>query len=360
MNKLRVLVLLPYPPGRAPSQRFRIEHFIPLLESKGIQVTLAPFLTDRTWEILYRDGKYFSKLFGFLRGFVKRYLLLFSLRRYDIIWVHRETAPIGLPLLAWVMTKVLKKKVYFEFDDAIWMPNVSDSNRNFSFLKPYRNALYLMKNATVNVCGNDYLRAFAAERNPNSICLPTVVDTEKGHSGEQIQDSVSPVIGWTGSHSTLRYLEDLVPLLNEVYLESRFELVVISDLPPSFDFPELRFIKWSAENESADLLNIHIGLMPLPNEEWAKGKCGLKLIQYMALGIVPVASNVGVNSEIVSADVNGFLCSTPEEWKRALLRLLNDSACRQDMARTCRQKIVTSYSVESQRDKFLHLFAENH
>lgn len=148
----------------------------------------------------------------------------------------------------------------------------------------------------------------------------------------------------------------MAPLLRKVYEICKFELVVISDLPPEFDFPELRFIRWSAEREAEDLLEMHIGLMPLPDADWARGKCGLKLIQYMAMGIVPVASGVGVNPSIVEHGINGFICNSEESWQRSLLKLLQNSALRQDMARTCRPKVEAQYSVKAQRHKFLHLF----
>lgn len=353
----RVLVLLPYPPGRAPSQRFRIEHFTSLMAKEVGEVTLAPFLDQATWDIFYRKGKIAQKAWGLFRGYLRRYRLLFTMRRYDVIWIHRETAPMGLPVLAWCISKLWKVPYIFEFDDAIWMKNVSAGNRLFSFLKPHRNAIYLMRNSRTNVCGNAWLTDFAKTHNPNSVCIPTVVDTLQIHNREQDQTTDRPVVGWTGSHSTMCYLELIAPQLRKVHAQVAFELVVISDQPPQFDFPEIRFIRWSAEREAEDLLEMHIGLMPLPEADWARGKCGLKLIQYMAMGIVPLASPVGVNTTIVEDGVNGIICHTPEAWETALIRLLKDTALRQDMARTCRPKIEAEYSVESQRDKFLHLFA---
>lgn len=353
----RVLILLPYPPGRAPSQRFRIEHFTSLINEEVGEVTLAPFLDQSTWDIFYRKGQIGKKAWGLLKGYLRRYRLLLRVKRYDMIWIHRETAPMGLPVLAWCIAKLWKVPYIFEFDDAIWMKNVSAGNRLFSFLKPHRNAIYLMRNSRTNACGNAWLTDFAKTHNANSVCIPTVVDTRSVHNREQNQATNRPVIGWTGSHSTLKYLELIAPQLRNVYTQFPFELVVISDLAPEFEFPEMRFIRWSAEREADDLLEMHIGLMPLPDADWARGKCGLKLIQYMAMGIVPVASAVGVNPAIVEDGTNGFLCNTPTEWESALLKLLINTALRQEMARTCRPKIEAQYSVEAQRDKFLHLFA---
>lgn len=359
MQRLRVLVLLPYPVGHAPSQRFRIEHFLGDLRSLA-EVDVDSFLDEDGWAILYKPGRYFAKAGAIARGFVVRYRRLFTLRRYDAVWVHRETAPIGWPVYGWLLTQVFRRKVFFEFDDAIWMPNVSDSNRVFSVIKPYRNARFMMQSAHCNVAGNEWLADFARQLNPNSVCIPTVVDTDKVHNRVQNQATDDPVIGWTGSHSTLGYLESLIPLLEEVYRIQRFKLRVISDRKPAFSFPELDYVPWSASSEGDDLLGMHIGLMPLPDADWARGKCGLKLIQYMAMGIVPVASAVGVNPEIVAHTVNGYLCSSAAEWKDALLRLLTEHEHRQALARNCRGAVIDRYSVNSQRHKFLHLFTELH
>ncbi|MGF1564929.1 MAG: glycosyltransferase [Flavobacteriales bacterium] len=359
MAQLRVLVLLPYPVGHAPSQRFRIEHFLGDLRSIA-QVDIDSFLDEDGWAILYKPRHYLAKVYSIARGFVRRYALLASVRRYDAIWVHRETAPLGWPLYGWLLTKAFKRKVFFEFDDAIWMPNVSHSNRLFAVIKPYRNARFMMRSAHCNVAGNAWLAEFARQLNPSTVCIPTVVDTENVHNRLQNQAIDDPVIGWTGSHSTLDYIEALVPLLEEVYRIQRFKLRVISDRKPTFEFPELDYVQWSAASEGDDLLGMHIGLMPLPDADWARGKCGLKLIQYMAMGIVPVASAVGVNPEIVSQGSNGYLCHTPEEWKTALLRLLTEHKHRQALASNCRSAVMNRYSVESQRHKFLHLFTELH
>lgn len=357
MAGLRVLVLLPYPLGHAPSQRFRIEHFLDDLSTIA-EIEVHSFLDEGGWAILYQPKHYFAKARAILKGFRNRYRILKRIKSFDAVWVHRETAPIGWPVYGWLLTRYFKRKVFFEFDDAIWMPNVSDSNRLFSVIKPYGNARFIMRNAYCNVAGNEWLADFARQFNARTVCIPTVVDTEKVHNRVQDQSTDAPVIGWTGSHSTLNYLEPLVPVLEEIHRIHPFKLRIISDRKPLFDLPGMEFVKWSAATEGDDLLGMHIGLMPLPDEDWARGKCGLKLLQYMAMGIVPVASAVGVNPEIIADGTNGILCHTPEEWKNALLKLLTDHSHRKTLAGECRNAVIKRYSVESQRHKFLHLFSE--
>ena len=127
-------------------------------------------------------------------------------------------------------------------------------------------------------------------------------------------------IGWTGSHSTLKYLDEIQPVLHKILQEyPTVEFIVIADRPPSLDVgSSVKFVPWNSETEIKDLLQFDIGIMPLPDDEWAKGKCGFKALQYMALELPAVASPVGVNSKIINHGVNGFLCNTPEEWEEAL------------------------------------------
>jgi glycosyltransferase involved in cell wall biosynthesis len=169
--------------------------------------------------------------------------------------------------------------------------------------------------------------------------------------------SHSVVIGWTGSHSTLKYLNDSVTMLQQI--EQKFhdvKIMVIADRKPDLKLKKLQFVRWSAETEIADLMKFDIGIMPLPDDNWTKGKCGFKALQYMALKIPAIASPVGVNNKIIDHGCNGFLCNTHEEWLLALTQLIEDSTLREKMGEHGRQKVITSYSVKSNSDLFLKLF----
>jgi glycosyltransferase involved in cell wall biosynthesis len=165
------------------------------------------------------------------------------------------------------------------------------------------------------------------------------------------------VIGWTGSHSTLKYLRLLQPVLQK--LENQFDQVsflVIADQQPQLRLSRLDFIKWNPITEIEDLLKIDIGIMPLPDDEWSKGKCGFKALQYMALEIPAVISPVGVNIEIISEGIEGFLCRTDEEWLVVLGKLIQDATLREALGKRGRKKIIDSYSVSSNTSNFLSLF----
>ncbi len=175
-------------------------------------------------------------------------------------------------------------------------------------------------------------------------------------TGYSIRHATQVVIGWTGSHSTLKYLEPLVPVLQQLAQEYRFRLLVIADRPPTIHLPILDFVPWQQETEVDDLLGMHIGVMPLPDDPWARGKCGFKALQYLALGIPAVVSPVGVNARIVTHGVEGYHCLTDEDWYQYLAELLTDAGKRAHMGQAGREKVIAQYSVTANTENFLGLF----
>ena len=354
----RILILAPYPQGVAASQRFRFEHYFDALKKSGYEVRMEAFLESKTWSILYHSGHYWRKLIGLLGGYWRRFLLLFSLHKFDVLFVHREESPMFFPMLSWYFTHVLKKPLIYDFDDAVWLSNSSESNKKFAFLKSHKDSLRLMKWARINACGNQFLADQAKSKGSEARIIPTVVDTISHHTGMVDHSDSELCIGWTGSHSTMRYLEELRPILAQLKEKISFKFLIISDEVP--DWPELdvHFVPWSKENEVKALKQMHIGLMPLPNEEWALGKCGFKLLQYMSVGIVPVAANVGVNPDLLGNGERGILCESASGWFDALFGLSADEGVRQQFAAKCRPYIEANYSVMSNTDNFLLLFAD--
>jgi glycosyltransferase involved in cell wall biosynthesis len=354
---MNVLFLIPYPLGVAPSQRFRFEQYFSTLEKKNISFVVVPFLDDKVWDVLYAKGNFGHKIFAVLKGFLKRYLLLFSLSKYDYVFIHREAAPVGPPLLEWLIAKVFRKKIIFDFDDAIWLPNTSESNKIFSVLKFYGNTKSICKWAYKISCGNDYLCNYAKQFNSNVVYNPTTIDTENYHNQTKQTTNSKPVIGWTGSHSTVQYLDDLIPVFKELENNFSFELCVISDRKPEFELKSLNFVQWKKETEIEDLLHFDAGIMPLRDDKWSNGKCGFKALQYMSLGIPALVSPVGVNTKIVDHDMNGYICNTNDDWKKYLSLLLSDKNKLNELSAKTREKIINKYSVKSNTDNFLLLFA---
>ena len=355
---MKIAFLVPYPAGEAPSQRFRFEQYFDLLEQKNIAYQVYSFLDQKTWEILYKPGHALSKITGIVLGFMRRFLLLFQLSSVDFVFIHREITPIGPPIFEWIIAKILRKKIIYDFDDAIWIPNTSANNMVVAGIKWHAKVGNICAWAHKVSVGNAFLRNYALQFNEEVYYNPTTIDTVNLHCQLSNHDIEKPVIGWTGSHSTMVYLADIVPVIAELSQEFDFDFVVISNKAPDFKLENLKFIPWCKATEIRDLATLNIGIMPLTNDAWANGKCGFKALQYMALGIPALVSPVGVNEEIVSNDFNGFVCSSPSDWKNALESLLLSAANRKRLGVNARQFIEEKYSVLSNENNFLSLFTK--
>lgn len=353
----RILILAPYPFNEAPSQRFRFEQYLSYFNQVGISFDFRPFLSQQTWKTLYESRKTTQKIWGVFISFVKRWSLMFTLRKYDFVFIHREAAHIGPPVFEWIIAKVWRKKIIYDFDDAIWLANYSESNAKFHRLKAYWKVNYCMKWAYKVSAGNDYLAKYASQFNKNVEIIPTTIDTINLHNINTDYDQERVVIGWTGTHTTMHYLDFLVPVIKELEKTYTFDFLIISNEAPTYHLNSLKFLKWKKETEIQDLSKISIGVMPLENDIWAEGKCGFKGLQYMALGIPALMSPIGVNNQIIDHAKNGYLLKTAEEWKEHLALLLQDKTLRMQIGKSGKQTIDERYSVLSNQEKYLALFS---
>lgn len=353
-----ILFILPYPLGKAPSQRFRVEQFLPLLDESNISYQLACFMDDSTWKVLYSKSSVIQKAWGITKGYFKRWKhVLIDVHHHDVVFVHREAAPLGPPLFEWIVSKLWRKKLIYDFDDAIWIPNTTSENYLVRYFKAFWKVEKICKWASAVTAGNHFLAAYARQSGAqNVIYLPTVVDTENRYLPNPIKKANKiPVIGWTGSHSTLKYLDELLPVLQALEKEFEFVFLVIANKDPRLPLKQYKFIKWNEATEIKDLQQIDIGVMPLTADLWSEGKCGFKLIQYMALGIPAVASPVGVNKDIIEDGYNGFLAHSVNEWQGKLSLLLLDPLLRASIGKAGIATINEFYSLRSQEEKFLNL-----
>jgi glycosyltransferase involved in cell wall biosynthesis len=356
MKKKKILFIAPYPFDEAPSQRFRFEQYFNFLRENNFEIHFSPFLDQKTWKTLYSEGKVMRKMFGVVRSFLKRFILLFTLYKYDFVFIHREASHIGPPIFEFLIAKVFRKKYIYDFDDAIWLPNYSETNARFHRLKAYWKVRYCIKWAGSISAGNDYLANYTRKFNSNVQVIPTTIDTENHHNLITDYNQEKLVIGWTGTHTTMRYLDFIVPVIKELEKKYDFEFLVISNEAPAYHLKSLRFLKWKRESEITDLARISIGVMPLEMDIWSEGKCGFKGLQYMSLGIPALMSPVGVNTQIVSHEVNGFLPVKLEDWKVQLEKLLTDVDLRKKIGEAGKKTINERYSVLSNQSNYLSLF----
>ncbi|WP_245598677.1 glycosyltransferase family 4 protein [Sporocytophaga myxococcoides] len=353
----KVLFLIPYPLNSAPSQRFRFEQYIHLLKANNIVPVFQSFIGQETWSILYSKGNLYLKINGFFSGFFRRITLLTTAFRYEYVFIHREASPVGPPVFEWFFAKVLRRKIIYDFDDAIWMAQTGKENFLTKVAKNPGKVNKIIKWSYKISCGNSYLKNHAQEFNKNVMINPTTIDTEGLHFKLKDQNTDEVVIGWTGTHSTMIYLEQAIPFLRKLYQIKEFKLLVISNQKPDFEFPQMKFVKWNEQTEQEDLLAMNIGIMPLADNEWTRGKCGFKALQYMALGIPALVSPVGVNTEIVDHGINGFVCDSEIDWLKHLTDLIDNAQLRSEMGKKAREKIVNKYSVKSNQENFLSLFS---
>jgi glycosyltransferase involved in cell wall biosynthesis len=355
-KKKKCIVVTPYPYGLAPGPRFRYEQYLSFLEEKSIDVKIAPFVGEDVFKILYKPGHLFKKISGVLLALFNRLILLFKILQVEYVFLYREALPFGPPVFEWVVAKIFRKKIIYDFDDAIWHTDLDRSQWLKVWLRNASKTNKIIKWSWKISCGNEYLCEHARQYNQNVVLNPTTIDTESLHNEIKDQTKGRLTIGWTGSHSTLKYLEPMVPLVAQLEKEIDFDFIVICNQEPAWALRSLRFLPWKKDTEIEDLLRFNFGLMPLPDDEWSKGKCGFKALQYMALGMPALVSPVGVNSEIVEHGVNGFICTTDEDWLHYIRILLQDEKLRTAMGKKAREKIIAKYSVDSNRKNFLALF----
>ncbi|MEQ8478581.1 glycosyltransferase [Fulvivirga sp.] len=358
MSIKKILFLTPYPYNSAPSQRFRFEQYLAILSKAGCKYQLKPFLSQLGWQYFYKGNLLIVSLF-LLQGFLKRILSLFSVPFYDIVFIHREVSPIGPPIFEWIITKIFRKKVIYDFDDAIWMPDPVEKGTLLTKLKWKSKVSKICKWSYRVSVGNQFLANYALNFNNNVVINPTTIDTENLHNPtlfELNKDDSATVIGWTGTHSTLHYLDLIIPIIEKLEKEFNITFLVIANKNPEYNLKSFQFAPWDKETEIKDLMKIDIGIMPLSDDSWSQGKCGFKLLQYMALEKPVLASPIGVNNQIIQNEVNGYLCSAIQEWDEKLSNLIKNLNTRSLMGKAGRGKVINSYSVSSNKSNFLSLF----
>jgi glycosyltransferase involved in cell wall biosynthesis len=354
----KILFLVPHPPGISPSQRFRFEQYFIHLITNGFRYDIQSFLDLDDHNVFNRSGGPLRKIYALMKGFFRRLTILAKTRDYDFVFIHRECAPVGPPVFEWILAKILRRKIIYDFDDAVWMTDKTDESALVRIVKWRSKVGKICRWAYKVSCGNEYLSSYARRFNSNVVYNPTTLETTDRHNPQRYARPQSEVltIGWTGSHSTLKYLnalESVFQTLQQQYKNIR--LVIIADHVPALNVPFV-FRRWTALSEVQDLMEFDIGVMPLPDDEWSKGKCGFKALQYLSLEIPAVASPVGVNTTIIRNDETGYLCVTNEDWITALESLIRNKELRRKMGQRGRDFVEKNYSVNSNYANFLGLF----
>ncbi len=322
---------------------------------------MQSFLDEKSWTIFYSKGNRMRKLWGVISGFAHRIGQMLQLRGYDYIFIHREAAPLGPPLFEWWIAKIAGKKIIYDIDDALWLPDDSNETLLATWIKWRKKTASICKWAWRVSAGNSYLSDYAGRYNTNVVLNPTTIDQAyhiaiKHQNNNNRTAHLDVVIGWTGSHSTMKYLEPIICVMKELEKKYKLEFLLISNKKPSWSLKSLRYCPWSEKTEVEDLRRIDIGIMPLPDDDWAKGKCGFKALQFMSLEIPVVASPVGVNSILIHDNENGFLALSTKEWIEKLQLLIENPELREKFGIAGRKTVEEKYTVNVNKDNFLQLF----
>lgn len=331
--------------AKAASTRQRFLQYGEHLKKEGVDLTIFPLLDDKYLDVTYRGGR--PNRTWLARQYLNRAANIAKiLKSSDVVWVYCESFPY-LPSVFERAIFATRSSVIFDFDDAIFHkydmhPNLLIRSALSEKLKP------LIARSARCFCGNRYLLDYAAQWNAECTIVPTVVDCEHFAPAKEMRVSRRCAVGWIGTPSTWQeYMAPILPMLAELSRRLNLDMYALGAEISNAAGSNVRHVVWGEDKEVPFLRSLDIGIMPLNDSPWARGKCGYKLIQYMAVGLPVIASPVGVNTEIVDHGVNGFLAATPEDWRSAIATLAADPGLRTRMGRAGRKKVEEQYSLQT-------------
>lgn len=341
----------------AASFRARCECYAPYLDNAGIPYQFHSLL-DKT----YLHTKYVSGNFSFwrvLKAYFRRVFELLNLNQDDVVIVHLEL----FPYFPGIFEKYLRSRgirLIYDFDDPFYHHYDQHRYRIIRWLLGNK-VRKIIRHATAVIAGNNYLKEYAASEQRSAIIIPSVIDLDRYVSVKHfIPANDEFIIGWIGTPSTLPHLRSAENALKQFCRDHKAKIVLIgSGTVGMEDFPaDIR--PWSESSEISDILEFDVGIMPLPDNSFNRGKGGMKIMQYMACGIPTIASPIGFNCEIIKHGLNGFLATSDEEWISCLKKLYEQPLLRQSMGAAGRETIVNNYCLQVTATRFMQLLKSLH
>lgn len=334
---IKVLGLALYGP-LAASTRYRLGQYVPGLAKHGIDLQICHLLGDDYLRRRFGGGS--LPIADLLRAGVARFADLLHQHEYDVAMLHCELFPL---LPGWIERALIRKPYVYDFDDAFYLKYRSG---RMGIARPLLGNKFdtVIAGAAAVTAGNQVLAQYARQNNANTHDLPTVIDTGRYLPRPASRGGKVFTVGWIGSPSTAPYLSELVAPLAAIGQEGPVQLIVIGGKAPVVPNVTVVEIAWN-EHTEVDLINsFDVGVMPLPDDDWARGKCAFKLIQYMACAVPVVASPVGANVDVVGVE-SGLMASSPQEWADALRLLRDQPVKRVEMGQAGRERVVQHYSL---------------
>lgn len=350
-RRKKILLLCPYPVGVAPGQRLKYEQYFPYFASRGYDFTVSPFFSRRAWQVLYRKGHLPEKAFWVLLGYARRIFDLARLSAYDGAYVFLHATPFGGSGFEACVRKLARSMVY-DIDDLVFLPQKSAQNAWISRFRRPGKIHYLMERADHVITCTPYLDSYVRQRNSRTTDISSTIRTDVYVPTNSYRNHRPLTIGWSGSHSTAKYLQLVAPALQALAQTHSFRLKVIGACGIEIPGVRVECQAWNESTEVADLAEIDVGIYPLPDEQWVLGKSGLKALQYMALGIPTVATAIGANFRVIEHARSGFLVREQAEWVASLARLLDDPELRRSIGTAARERVVEYYSVEANQARY--------
>lgn len=353
---MRVLVLTPYPYGSTAGPRSSFELWERVLAEAGITLEYAVFETDELHEIIYKPVGIARKGYEMARAYAKFLPKAKAARDYDAVLINREATLIGPAIVErWVAS--FGKPLIYHIDDPLYIPYRSPSNGALSYLKFFGKVGTLCRMSRAVIANSPSHVAYAKRYNNNVWEIPSVVDAEKYDGWRPRARPGEPVcIGWSGSPSTVPNLQVIREPLRE--LSRRGDVTVRLIGARDFGLPDVPHTGsvWTAETEVSNLRALDVGLLPVPVTPWTPHKFYLKLVQYMALGIPPVATPLGANPVVIDDGRTGFLANSATDWNRVIRRLLENADLREEIGRRAAEVAHERYTLQANAEKVISAF----
>jgi len=361
----KILFLTAYPEEDA-SCRYRVNQFLPYLEQAGYRCTVAPFASKSLFRSLKARGGLTTKATEVLRCSARRFSTLRDVDSYDIVVIHREAFPFFAPLVENLVLRRAKRskrrtQVVFSFDDAIYAGHEDVSSLSHPWLYRWKHGRgygEVIRGCDHVIAGNRLLAEYAGGLNASVTVIPTVVDCDRYQVPPAKCEARPVTIGWMGSPTTAPYLRIVESALRHITSKhgGKVQFRFVGCPEYWIDIQDFTSVPFLMQTEVEELRNFDIGLMPLTDTSWSRGKCAFKAIQYMASGVATVASPVGITPDLIHDGVNGFLVESHDAWFRALDQLVSDASLRLRIAREARTSIEAGYSLEVWAPRMVALF----
>ena len=348
---MKILYLTKYT-RMAGSSRMRSYQYVPYLEKAGFLITVKPFFDEAYLKDFYAGKKNIGAV---AKAYLQRFFVLFSVLKYDQVVVEKEIFPFLPALAEWLLNR-LNVKYVVDYDDAIFHNYDQSSNPVIKKLLGNKIATVMKLSGTV-VAGNSYLAEYAKNAGAKNVhTIPTVIDLDR-YPLKENTDPGQFVVGWIGTKTTfekhLLPCKEWIKELQNQEPDIQFNIVGMTE---DMDLGKnVKYIQWTENTEVANILNMDVGIMPLQDSKWEKGKCAYKLIQYAACGIPGVASDIGMNKEVCIDNETGFIAKNKEEWMGHIRFLKNNSEKRAQMGQNARKLVEKQFCIQVTADKWKNI-----